>query len=47
MLFYAIVANAPALNIDRANRAAIVRYADIDTAGLWNTVAGSAQIVTG
>ena len=45
---YAIVAGAPALNLDRANRARIVRgdsgLAQIE---LWTTVAGSAQIITG
>jgi exopolysaccharide biosynthesis protein len=48
---YAIVALAPAINIDAKNRAGIVRS---DRAGisikeratLWNAVAGSAQIVT-
>ena len=50
---YAIVADAPALNIDKENRAAIVRApprgSGTDIAPrvrLWNTVAGSAQIVT-
>jgi hypothetical protein len=50
---YAIVTDAPALNIDAKNRATIV-HARIGGAGaeimervtLWNTVAGSAQIVT-
>jgi exopolysaccharide biosynthesis protein len=40
---YAIVTRAPALNIDAKNRATIVRSRD---AALWNTVAGSAQIIT-
>ena len=51
---YAIVTNAPALNIDSSNHASIV-HADtsqadgkhiLENATLWNTVAGSAQIVT-
>ncbi|MBI3469809.1 MAG: phosphodiester glycosidase family protein [Candidatus Solibacter usitatus] len=51
---YALVANAPALNIDRANRVGIV-HADpsfpdgkhvLEKVALWNAVAGSAQIVT-
>jgi exopolysaccharide biosynthesis protein len=41
---YAIVADAPGLNIDRDNRASIVRRGD--RTPLYNTVAGSAQIVT-
>jgi exopolysaccharide biosynthesis protein len=51
---YAIVANAPAINIDPANHAAIVhadtRFADgkhvLENVTVWNAVAGSAQIVT-
>jgi exopolysaccharide biosynthesis protein len=50
---YAIVARAPAINIDRRNRAAIVhaRGGRSDTSvaertTLWNVVSGSAQIVT-
>lgn len=42
---YALVANAPAINFDQASRATIVHCED-GTAGLWNTLAGSAQIVT-
>jgi hypothetical protein len=42
---YALVANAPVLNISRDNQAAIVRCG-ADVGGLWNAVAGSAQIVT-
>src|SRR5882757_154252 len=51
---YAIVTNAPALNIDPSNHASIV-HADtsqadgkhiLENATLWNTVAGSAQIIT-
>ena len=42
---YALVANAPAINIDRQNRASIVQCGDAK-ATLWNTLAGSAQIVT-
>lgn len=41
---YALMTNAPGLNIDRANHASIVHVND--KAELWNTVAGSAQIVT-
>lgn len=52
---YALVAFAPALNIDRHNRATIVHYdpafADRihvrEPVELWNVVAGSSQIVTG
>jgi len=51
---YAIVADAPGLNIDASNRATIVHRdrttADgrsvVEPVTLWNTVAGSAQIVT-
>jgi hypothetical protein len=50
---YALVAHAPAINIDANNRASIV-HARVDEAttevveraSLWNAVAGSAQIVT-
>ncbi len=42
---YAILADAPALNIDAANHASIVRRGE--GANLYNTVAGSAQIITG
>ena len=45
MQSYAIVVNAPAINISRDNRASIVRC-DEAVAELWNTLAGSAQIVT-
>jgi exopolysaccharide biosynthesis protein len=41
---YAIVSNAPALNIDAGNHASIVRCGA--NVALWNTVSGSAQIVT-
>lgn len=52
---YALVAFAPALNIDRDNHAMIVNYDPVFTDGkhvrekvtLWNVVAGSSQIVTG
>lgn len=52
---YALVAFAPALNIDRDNHAAIVNYDPAFADGkhvrervtLWNVVAGSSQIVTG
>ena len=51
---YAIVTNAPALNIDPSNHASIVHDDSSQTDGkhvlenvtLWNTVAGSAQIIT-
>lgn len=50
---YALVANAPALNIDARNRAAIVHArpggagtAVMERVTLWNAVAGSAQIIT-
>ena len=51
---YAIVSNAPALNIDSADRAGIVhrdpRFADgrhvLEKVEIWNALAGSAQIVT-
>ena len=43
---YALVADAPALNIDGANRASIVHRDATNAVTLWNTVAGSAQIVT-
>ena len=52
---YALVVDAPAINIDRDNRAAIVHRDPSDAGGkrvrenvaLWNVVAGSSQIVTG
>lgn len=52
---YALVTDAPALNIDRHNRASIVhrdpRFTDglhvREKVTLWNVVAGSSQIVTG
>lgn len=52
---YALVAHAPALNIDRSNRASIVHhdsgFADgkhvREPANLWTAVSGSAQIITG
>lgn len=52
---FALVGDAPALNIDRHNRARIVHRDTRRTDGrhvkervtLWNVVAGSAQIVTG
>ncbi len=52
---YAIVANAPAINIDPSNHATIVhnnsRFADgkhvQENVTVWNALAGSAQIVTG
>lgn len=51
---YALVTNAPALNIDQFNHATIVHddtnFADgkhiLENATLWTTVAGSAQIIT-
>jgi hypothetical protein len=52
---YAITANAPAINIDRQNNATVVHrdpnFADgehvLENVTLWNTLAGSAQIITG
>ena len=52
---YALVAFAPAINIDRDNHASIVNYDPADSdrlrvrekVSLWNVVAGSSQIVTG
>ena len=51
---YAIVANAPAINIDASNHAGVVhrdsRFADgkhvLENVTVWNALAGSAQIVT-
>jgi exopolysaccharide biosynthesis protein len=51
---YAIVADAPALNIDQSNRASVVHrnpdFSDgkhvLESVMLWNVVSGSAQIVT-
>ena len=51
---YALVAFAPAINIDRDNHASIVHYDPAfpdglrvrDRVALWNVVAGSSQIVT-
>jgi hypothetical protein len=51
---YALVADAPALNLDRGNHAAVLHrdpaFADgrhvKEQAAVWNAVAGSAQIVT-
>ena len=42
---YAIVADVPALNIDRENRATIVTCEN-GADRLWNTLSGSAQIIT-
>ena len=44
---YAIVADAPALNLDSSNRPRIVSRPRREWVELWNTVAGSAQIITG
>jgi exopolysaccharide biosynthesis protein len=44
---YALVAHAPALAIDRQNRAAIVRRGGKPEVEVWTAVSGSAQIVTG
>ena len=52
---YALVAFAPAINIDRDNHASIVNYDPAhsdqqhvrEKVALWNVVAGSSQIVTG
>src|SRR5262249_1052854 len=51
---YAIVTNAPGLNIDRFNNATIVHHDPsspdpltvLENVELWNTVAGSSQILT-
>jgi hypothetical protein len=51
---YALVANAPGINIDASNRATLVHRDPADSDGLrvleritlWTTLAGSAQIVT-
>lgn len=43
---YALVANAPAINIDRSNHASVVRPESSKDV-LWTTVSGSAQIITG
>jgi len=51
---YAIVADAPAINIDRKNRAALVHRDPADPSGkrvrervnLYNAISGSAQIIT-
>ncbi len=42
---YALLANAPALNIDRTNHPSLIHPGDSRT-DLWTTVSGSAQIVT-
>jgi len=42
---YALLPNAPTLNLDAENHASIVHSGDA-RASLWNTVSGSAQIVT-
>lgn len=52
---YALVTNAPAINLDRDNRATIVHRDPaqpdglhvLEPVSLWNVVAGSAQIITG
>jgi exopolysaccharide biosynthesis protein len=43
---FALVRNAPGLNIDRENHAAIVHRDRPEGVTLWTTVSGSAQIVT-
>ena len=43
---FALVRNAPGLNIDRENHAAIVHRDRLEGVTLWTTVSGSAQIVT-
>ena len=43
---YAIVTNAPALNIDDKNEASIIGPSSVNKVKLWNAVSGSAQIVT-
>ncbi len=44
---YAIVPRAPALNLDPANRARVVRPGGGEQVTLWNVLSGSAQVVTG
>jgi exopolysaccharide biosynthesis protein len=43
---FALVADAPGLNIDRENHAAVVHRDRLEGVVLWTTVSGSAQIVT-
>ncbi len=43
---YALIPNAPAINIDAKNHATVVTSSTLEKASLWNTVSGSAQIVT-
>jgi hypothetical protein len=43
---FALVADAPGLNFDRENHAAVVRRDRLEGIILWTTVSGSAQIVT-
>ena len=43
---YALVANAPAIGIDRENHATVVRATD-PRDKLWTAISGSAQIITG
>lgn len=42
---YALVTNAPAINIDRQNHLSVI-HASVSRTDLWTTLAGSAQIVT-
>jgi exopolysaccharide biosynthesis protein len=44
---YAILANAPAIALDRQNLAAVARKGDWPPLAIWTAVSGSAQIVTG
>ncbi len=43
---YAIVTNAPALNIDEKNEASIIGPSTVNKVKLWNAISGSAQIIT-
>ena len=43
---YAIVTNAPALNIDDKNEASIIVPSSVDKVKLWTAISGSAQIIT-
>ena len=43
---YAIVTNAPALNIDDENKASIIGPSNLGTVKVWTAISGSAQIIT-
>ena len=43
---YAIVSNAPALNIDSNNQASIIDPSTSKSVQIWNAISGSAQIIT-